>query len=441
MQELDLTRHDIEEVPGKTISINGVAYELQPLFGEGGTAFVFPLKNLRSGLILFVAKIMKFRPGSPEYNHSFDRMQKHDVERMCFIMEDAEIPVIPEEHYLVKGGMVRFQKFLGSVDNPEYFSDDAEKANAFAKARMFSRALEAYDAILSLNPYHTEILVNKSICLDAIGETPEAISLLASTIEIEPNNRSYYNLIAKIAANHGMSGLAVHYLNRAVQRCPWDYINRLSLAQIALDYDMIEIASKCIGESLRAKPTSKTFRRLRQELPRGGRRSYRYNDLLSQAASLQMKQRWEEAVSLCERAARISRNNAIALLNRTICLVQSGKGAPVAMETGSLIYRLHDRFMPTCALVAAQCFHQQNDYGFARRLLCMIEIPEEIADLPGIPAVVKEDGIIEFEPGNQIFGILDDLLEGADMEEAEHLLQLRASYQEYKKIFSSIGQQ
>ena len=60
--------HDVEEFPGKVLIINGVQYLMGGLLGEGAEAYVYPLKNLSSNLIQFVAKVYRFLPGVPRQN-------------------------------------------------------------------------------------------------------------------------------------------------------------------------------------------------------------------------------------------------------------------------------------------------------------------------------------------------------------------------------------
>src|SRR5262245_59846341 len=64
---LDLGRHAPDEAAGKTITINGVEYGILERSRTIRSAHVYPLRNLRTRLIMFELKVFLCEPGSPAF--------------------------------------------------------------------------------------------------------------------------------------------------------------------------------------------------------------------------------------------------------------------------------------------------------------------------------------------------------------------------------------
>src|SRR5580704_3355641 len=99
----DLSMHGIDEAPGKSLIVNRVRYLIHDLADEGGETFIFPLENQKSGLVMFLAKIFKFSPTSPEFE------KRKRTAYNGFILSLIGIPTIREEQYEIAGGLMKFQ--------------------------------------------------------------------------------------------------------------------------------------------------------------------------------------------------------------------------------------------------------------------------------------------------------------------------------------------
>ncbi len=103
MEALDLTKHDIDEAAGKSLTLNGVRYVLHELTDQGVEAFVFPIDNQASGLVMFLARIFTFRPGSPEY------AERKRTAFNGFMLSMVGVPTAHEEQYEIHGRLTKFE--------------------------------------------------------------------------------------------------------------------------------------------------------------------------------------------------------------------------------------------------------------------------------------------------------------------------------------------
>src|SRR5215467_1954266 len=161
-EPIDLTVNGIDEVEGKSFFLNGCEYVFHGLCDEGGETFIFPLENVETGFPLFVAKILKYKPGAPEY-----RKRKASA---CkgFALGLAGVPIADDEFYELPGALMRFQLHMdGAYSGRGYTRAPARQpvtapslSALFAWSERVERergaeiAIPILQQVLCLNPKH-----------------------------------------------------------------------------------------------------------------------------------------------------------------------------------------------------------------------------------------------------------------------------------------------
>jgi len=402
METLDLSFHDVEEFPGKILIINGVQYLMGELLGEGAEAYVYPIKNLSSNLIQFVAKVYRFLPGSEEYQ------QKLQVApRLSAKLALEEVPVERCEYYEAHGALIGFaERYAASADwkdsgvirpivveNPEYLPEVMQFAGQHMEAKEYSAALQRYDEVLASNPRHTDAMLKKAICLSELSQPIKASGLLFQALEIEPNDTALYREAARQQAMLGRFESAIAILRNTLDRWRLDLESWKMLMEMAIDLDFVEVARRELDAMSPVAPGSALIRKFEIELGKSAARHEKYLHLLRQAVECQMEKRWQEAFSKCEEAIQTSLNNHLAKLNWHVCHYHLGLTDNTGDQCSALMYGVGEGLRDTVALAGLLLYCRSQDWaGATRNALFINDLISNPMDLPLIPVAVASEG-------------------------------------------------
>jgi tetratricopeptide (TPR) repeat protein len=233
--QLDLTIHDINEVAGKILSLNGVSYKIHDLADEGGETFIFPLENQTSGLIMFLAKIYKFKPTSPEFVE-----RKNNIYYMSFLLSMIGLPTAHEEQYEIAGGMMKFQLHIpgalfmrSTFDSARQatplpvtqrsYQEFIDRASAFVEDGKREAAIGLLEEVLSLNPEHSVALLMLGDIYHKSGHPEKVLKIVDKALAVEPNDTRFYHLAAKTYIDLRQPQDALSVLNLALHRYWWEW--------------------------------------------------------------------------------------------------------------------------------------------------------------------------------------------------------------------------
>jgi tetratricopeptide (TPR) repeat protein len=233
--QLDLTIHDINEVAGKILSLNGVSYIIHDLADEGGETFIFPLENQTSGLIMFLAKIYKFKPTSPEFVE-----RKNNIYYMSFLLSMIGLPTAHEEQYEIAGGMIKFQLHVpgalfmrSTFDSARQatplpvtkcsYQELIDHASTLLESGEREAAISLLEDILSLNSEHSVALLMLGEIYHKSGNPEKVLNIVDKALAVEPNDTRLYHLAAKSYIDLIQPQDALSVLNSALHRYWWEW--------------------------------------------------------------------------------------------------------------------------------------------------------------------------------------------------------------------------
>jgi tetratricopeptide (TPR) repeat protein len=257
--QLDLAIHDINEVVGKILSLNGVSYIIRDLAYEGDKTFIFPLENQRSGLITFLAKIYKFKSTSPEFEK-----RKRKGYYMGFMLNTIGIPTAHGEQYEMAGGMINFQPHMPEVlfmspgnirqptalpVTPRSYQELIDRASVLVKNRQREAAISLLEEILNLNPEHSVALLMLGEIYHKSGNPEKALALVNQALAIEQNDTRLYHLAAKSYIDLMQPQAALSVLNLALQRYWWEWDSWNLKREVATRFALTDVLKEMAEEA------------------------------------------------------------------------------------------------------------------------------------------------------------------------------------------------
>jgi tetratricopeptide (TPR) repeat protein len=317
---LDLRYHGIDEAAGKTLILNGTEYVLHELADEGGETFIFPLENTRSGLVLFLAKIYKFRPPAHEYQ---ERLRD---EATGFVLSLVGIDNLYEEQYEIPGALMKFQLHVaggmftghwGPRESTPLPSTErahnklVEHAQNLIDACDRSAAMKILEHVLELNPQHSFAMVLLAEQHMMFRAPNEVIRLAKSGLAVEPNDVRFYQLAARAYIDLGQPDEALEVVNSGLQRYEWDWASWDLKRQVATRFamgDLLEEMAENVVTRIRStrvfndrihETVTSGFQERRKQLASFHREADRASDLVD-AISLLL-----EVLSVADPASRL----------------------------------------------------------------------------------------------------------------------------------------
>jgi tetratricopeptide (TPR) repeat protein len=421
VETLDLQRHAANDIPGKTISINGAAYEILPAIRAIRGATVYALRHQRSRLVTFELKVFSCAAGSHEYDEIKRRGREVFREKVVFSTErdPGANAFVVEEIYEQNGGLVGLQRSFSTHPGPEYYETQMKKAATLINENRIADAIQEYDRVLALNPNHIAALGNKGVCLGRIGDIAGAARLFVQCIELDPNETTSYHNAATFLAGSGRPESATAILAKGLNRYAGEFGTWMLLVRLATEYDTLALVDDVVERGMTLVADSEAGRGLRQRIDESRIRWQRYCAALEQATRMQLSKQWDEALQLLAQAAALSKRNAVAELNCCICLFQKGDLDASFRRTQACQFRLdgnHNRAAGLLLLLTAAGLQKWDvaravALDFHRRFTTL-------QDLPLVPAAAKHAHGAElpmFPSRTAVFGAADLIEElGAD---------------------------
>jgi tetratricopeptide (TPR) repeat protein len=259
--QLDLRIHNINEVAGKILSLNGVSYIIRDLASEGDKTFIFPLENQTSGLIVFLAKIYKFKPNSPEFEE-----RKRQGYYTGFMLNMIGLPTAHGEQYEIAGGMINFQPHMPGVlfmspqsmrqatpvpVTPRSYQELIDRAAVLIEDRERDAAISLLEEILSLNPEHSVALLMLGEIYHKSGNPQKVLDLVNKALSIEQNDTRLYHLAAKSYMNLMQPQAALSVLNLALQRYWWEWDSWNLKREVATRFALTDVLQEMKEEAQR----------------------------------------------------------------------------------------------------------------------------------------------------------------------------------------------
>jgi tetratricopeptide (TPR) repeat protein len=283
MDMLDISRHDPEDFIGKLIRINGATYELIELLGQGADGLVYTLRNCQTGLITFVAKVLRTLPGTAEFDatrfYFTSAAHFRQSVKMAEVMNgfsDAclenpyrfDLDSTGVETFECHGGLIQIMHLMASGKekfHSEQSNDELVRACSAIAHGEFARAEAVLRSILEKNASHTTAMFFLAECLLAHGEPLQAASLLEEAIRLEPNEPQLYHRLAKVLLVVDSPRIACEALARGLSRWPWEYPTVYAFICTCLDCDLPDMATPALNRVLEMVPESNSFKFLDRE--------------------------------------------------------------------------------------------------------------------------------------------------------------------------------
>jgi tetratricopeptide (TPR) repeat protein len=406
---LDLRRHDLEDVPGKTVFINCVPYTILDLIGQGGEANVYRIRNQRTQEVLFVLNVFLFTPEAPEYEAIRHRGDQ-TFQSKAYSSSDRDPSAkgfLSLEIYEQNGGLLGFQRYVGRVRDPEEYQVEMSKAGNLTSEGRDPDAVQIFNEVLAHNPNHVSAMCSKGVCLGRAGDIPGGLQLFLRCIELEPNMTVPYHNAGIFLVNSGRPEDAIQILNQALDRYAADFETWLMLVNISTEYDGTELVDDIIDWGLKLISKAKISEHLRARIEESMARSEHYRLAFERAVSAQSSQHWDDAMPYFEEAIAASKRNAIAQLNFCICLFHKGRIKESVQRLRTILHRIHGApaFASGALLLVGWAHLGEWDtvrfiaLDFYRRF-------ERPADLPRIPLLATYDCCLELPNVDRIVSTL-----------------------------------
>jgi tetratricopeptide (TPR) repeat protein len=437
-EHFDLARHSIDEVPGKLLSLNGAEYVFHTLADEGGETFIFPIENVRSGLVLFLCKIYKFRPTAPEYDV---RWRIDGPTQFVFNMIGA--PTLHEETYEIPGGMMRLALYeTGGIydlraefhqgelvhvssdyirsptpllSTPREHHNLLQEASNHFVNREWESAIQVLDHILSLNPLHSFASLWLGVIYQRLGYPYKVSERLQAAIRIEPNDTRLYQVLADGMAALGRPQEAIAILDATLRRHQWDWKSWEAKREIATKFSLVDTLEKMrveaheiiFGPAASIGDTPSIWSDIAADFDKRIQQSQKFVNCACLARNCQAKGDWNGAIEQWRNAADNTRLDSKSRFNEIVCHFRKGERAEIADTVLEIGYGLPDD-IEICALLALMVHEDLGQVQMAANFASIIDSTVGRAEeLPGIPILMSgqtEDGGV---PPNATFMELD----------------------------------
>jgi hypothetical protein len=415
MELLDLSVHDRDDCEGKAIECCGRRYVIGERLGVGAERLVHTLTNERSGLSIFVVKLLK-RP----------RPRGLYTKQISLLRSDAELArVIPLTLEVdVPGGFVEIQSNVGSRDRGDTASSRVHQGFDALTGETPSPAdaEKLFADALRLNPYHSEALYGMAHALWRTKETSGAFTYIGEAVDIEPMCLPYRRTYIELARDTGQLGFALQLYREAAQLFEHVYDLEELAAELLLDAGSPDEAAECVR---RAIITVERRRELENEADHAIAERTRARELMQAARASVVAKDWKAASSALLRAQAVYNRDPELCMNTAFATLHEGDPHVSAglMLHASMV--VSDLLAATCAANAGFAMLKANEFTHAMEVLdmaairisalCGGEIPANESDLPSVGIWISGDELIE-----ERVGVAAEII-AAGMKRAAHL--------------------
>jgi len=190
---------------------------------------------------------------------------------------------------------------MSGVAASEYF----KAGLLYSQQRQYHQALAELDRANKMDPLLGGLQYQRSVVLDELGRSDEALKLLKDLISIKPDADSL-NLLANLARRKGDLNLAIQSLRQAALLEPGRESNYLDFSTICMDYENYPLALEAAEIGLAHIPGS-------------------YRLQVQKGAILEKLGRFGEAEKIVQRASKLQEDNSVALLSLAIIQTHAGE--------------------------------------------------------------------------------------------------------------------
>jgi hypothetical protein len=120
LELLDLAVHGPEVMSGKRVDIGKAEYEVGERIQETNGAWVYPLRNLKSGYSWMLGRFQSQNPSSSDRG-SADGLR--DADFGIFVMALGGFPVVQSETHDVQAGVVQIRRAIGAPRESSFARD------------------------------------------------------------------------------------------------------------------------------------------------------------------------------------------------------------------------------------------------------------------------------------------------------------------------------
>jgi len=415
MTDLDLTSDPPEEYEGRTVRWNSAEYVIGPWIGEGGERIVHRFVNRKSGLTLFLIKILRDQEFGPDEARAM--FESWDDARMHGL-DDAIVPT-PELVY-AHGGWFEIAEAANCESDPQCSS--LERARTEYKEGSYSAARNICTAILEANRYHTEALHLLARITADEGRLDDAIELGDQTLSIEPNARPYRFTLMESLARRGYLRRFQALYKELKEKWPGEKACSPLAAEVLLALGRPEEASR-----LEILPSA-TKASLQEKIADEVSLARRAKALESDAYGL-LKTDPDRVLQVLQNAHDLYSKDTFISINYGLALQRAGRWpeaydlligvTPKLAQDAQLPWGLHDSIIANAAVALIYSDRLSEASELLVRLWSNISDPSghlEYWDLPGVLTWVSDPGgqIVEIgEPPKTMGRLIRKVLEDA----------------------------
>ena len=214
MTDLNLMLDDPDEYEGRIVRWNSAEYVIGPWVGEGGERFVLELTNQKSGLTLFLIKILR--------DQEFGAEIARAMHESWTLAPDLTVPA--PELVFAHGGWFEIAEAANDERDP-HSSATAEARSRYGAGQL-DIARDICTAVLEANEFHTcaHHLVSRIAASE--GQYDDAIEVGYRAISIEPNCRPYWITLMDFLARRSRL-LEFESLHKIFKR-KWPFEHRIN---------------------------------------------------------------------------------------------------------------------------------------------------------------------------------------------------------------------
>jgi tetratricopeptide (TPR) repeat protein len=435
LEELDLTRHGLDEAQGKKVVINSVTYSITDQLGEGGEGVVYNLLNLKTGCCLFALKIFKFRREAPEYARKLTLGEDTFYSAMIAMGEqtdpfDFRCPIWPIEMYEQNGGLLGLMR---SFKPSRPYSSAIEQGEKMYSAGAFDKGLEVFDNILAHHPTNNGALHSRALCLSNLGRVGDAIKCMTLAYELEPNEVSHYVELSRIYTRLSNIDSAIKTLTANLRRCRYEVRSWYALLWLATTFDRVAECKEWIEPGLKLAERANVGKQFAAAISESESRATSYKSFLDAALANQLSKEWDAALSKLNEAISVSNGNSVARLNRAICMYRKGNYESALSGINEVFYAVDSRAAQasvTLLLMMARAL--TGDWHGASQLVPLLDtLAPTSFDAPRFPLFFTNEAWTEDPDPKDIIDILREIQMRyeTDMAVSAGVTQLIAKYE------------
>jgi tetratricopeptide (TPR) repeat protein len=402
-EPLDLRAHAVEEWPGKRVSFGGADYLVGAFLGSAADRFVHRLVNCRSGLELFVLKVLRDQLNAAE-NAAFaleGRMKLRDSDPLLehAIGEDAMVVHAHNGVFEIQWNLHRASPGTDAARLQLVVNEATE----LTQAGRHREARPLYELVLAENPSHTIALHHLAIGYLEEGELSNAFDYGSRALDIDPNVRAYLLLNIRLAQELDAVQLLVAGLEDLHTKYPYERSCDELAIRLYLAVGNTAVAADWLEGATRLPPELRS--ELEGETAAARERAERAAPLVEQARTAVLAKDLASARTALEAAHELDPHDPLLAANVGLARSREGEteGALAALFRGASV--LPEPLTTYCWANASFAAVEGGDWSTATAVLDIFASALRLLgsdspwDLPGVGIWLDASGeILEERP-------------------------------------------